>query len=178
MKLPSLLLMFSLFTSFLFGADLYLASPDGLPMAGFEFQDLTVSWMHAKELAPAGVGHGYPVAQYRDPSYSSGWAYDFSKNRREIRAAYRKANKVEAKGRYTIVLVSEEWCGPCKTFKSGSVWKWVAKGSLADSEVSGMDSFPSVKSIPTVLIVDADNRVVKTIPASEVTVDYLKEALK
>lgn len=178
MKLPLLLLMFSLFSSFIFGADLYLTSADGLPMEGFEFQDLTVSWQSAKELKPVAVGQGYPVAQYRDSSFSSGWAYDFSKNRREIRAAYRKANKVTSKGRHTIVLVSEDWCGPCKTFKAGEVWRWVAKEALADSEVSEMDAFPSVKSIPTVLVVDADNGIVRSIPASEATVDYLKGVLK
>ena len=177
MKLPVLLPMFSLFSRFIFGADLYLTSADGLPMTGFEFQDLTVSWMHAKELAPAGVGHGYPVAQYRDPSYSSGWAYDFSKNRREIRAAYRKANKVEAKGRYTIVWSHAEWCGPCKVVEKNGVLKDLAK--VADIEQHDIDdSNPfNDKTIPVLRVFDADNKKLAEFRGT-VTVDQVKEVLK
>jgi len=177
MKLSSLLLMFSLFSSFVFGADIYLASPDGLPMTGFEFQDLTVSWMHAKELAPVAVGQGYPVAQYRDPSFSSGWAYDFSKNRREIRAAYRKANKVEAKGRYTIVWSHASWCAPCLSVEKAGVLKDLAK--VADLEQHDIDdSNPfNDRTIPVLRVFDADNKKLAEF-VGPVTADQVKKVMK
>jgi thiol-disulfide isomerase/thioredoxin len=177
MKLPMILLMFSLISSLVFGADIYLASPDGLPMAGFEFQDLTVSWMHAKELAPAGVGQGYPVALYKDPSFSSGWTYDFSKNRREIRAAYRKANKLKEKGRYTVVWSHSSWCGPCKAVEKAGVLKDLSK--IADIEQHDIDESNPFddKTIPVLRVFDADNKKLAEF-VGQVTTDQVKKVLQ
>ena len=177
MKLPLLLLMFSLFSRFIFGADLYLTSADGLPMEGFEFQDLTVSWQSAKELKPVAVGQGYPVAQYRDSSFSSGWAYDFSKNRREIRAAYRKANKVTSKGRHTIVWSHSSWCGPCIALEKSGLLKDLSK--VADIEQHDIDeSNPfNDRSVPVLRVFDADNKKLAEFRGT-VTVDQVKEVLK
>ena len=178
MKLIKLLTMFGFLSSAIFGADLYLTSQDGLPMKGFEFQDMTVTWQHARELAPVAVNRGYPVAQYKSQDYQSGWAYDFSQNRREIRAAYRKANRIAKTGRPTVVLVTEpEWCIPCRIFEKGEVWKWVKSNQDCDSETSAMDSFPAVKSIPTLIVVNADNKELLSIPANEASIEGLKSVI-
>lgn len=178
MKLIKLLTMFGFLSSAIFGADLYLTSQDGLPMKGFEFQDMTVTWQHARELAPVAVNRGYPVALYRDPSYPTGWGYDFSKSRREIRAAYRKANKIEKAGRPTVVLVTEEsWCIPCRKFKLTETWKWISKQEVADYEEAEMDAFPAVKSIPTLIVVNADNKELLNIPANEASIEGLKSVI-
>jgi len=178
MRLPLSLTMFAFLCKAAFGADLYLTSQDGLPMKGFEFQDMTVTWQHARELAPVAVNRGYPVAQYKSQDYQSGWAYDFSQNRREIRAAYRKANRIAKTGRPTVVLVTEEsWCIPCRKFKLTETWKWISKQELADYEEAEMDAFPEVKSIPTLIVVNADNKELLSIPANEASIEGLKSVI-
>lgn len=176
MKFPLLLLMFGFLTQAIFGADIYLASPDGLPIKGYEFKDLTVSWMHAKELAPIAVGRGYPVAQYKDPSFASGWAYDFSKNRREIRAAYRKANKVSSKGRYTVVWSTAEWCGVCHQMERSGLLDSLAK--VSDIEQHDIDESNPFKdtTVPVLRVFTPDNKEVAKF-VGVVTVDQVKKVI-
>lgn len=174
MRLPLPLLMFAFLSRAIFGADIYLYSKDGKPIQGYEFSDLTTEWVHAKNLHASGVGYGYPVAHYRDPTRTSGYVYDFSKSPREIRASFRKANRVVNKGRYTIVYHTASWCGPCQAYKRSGELERIKK--VADLEVIDIDDTNpfEVSSVPSLVVMSADNEEVARY-TGQVTVEQIKE---
>jgi len=158
MRLLLPLLMFSFITKTIFGADIYLYSKDGKPMPGYELTDFNVQWLHAKHLTADGVGNGYPVAHFKDLDRSTGWVYDFSQSPREIRAAYRKANRVVKRGRHTIIFHTATWCGPCQAYKKSGELDRIKK--VADLEVIDIDDANPLKveAVPTLVVFDADNK--------------------
>lgn len=176
MKLPLLLIMFSMLSNLIFGADIYLYSPDGKPMDGYEIKDLSVEWRHAKFLSPQGLGNGYPVAHFKDPSRATGWTYDFSKTPREVRAAYRKAQNITEAGRSTATVSSATWCGPCKRMKKEGLIDDLKK--IMDVEVYDIDAVNPFddKTVPTIRLFDADNRQVQ-IFTGYTTITTIREAL-
>lgn len=176
MKLPMLLTVFTLISRLLYGTDIYLYSPDGKPISGFELQDFSVEWKHAKHLSPQGVGKGYPVSHYRDPTSSTGWAYDFHKTPREVRAAYRKANSITEPGRMTSVFVHAEWCGPCKRMKRDGIIKDLLDlGDVEEHDIDESNPFDD-SNVPVLRLFDADNHQIQTY-TGYTTIKTIREAL-